>query len=75
MNLKMLRYIIGQLLIAEGALMVLPLITMLCYGEFGNLYAFLIPMAAFCTAMLTKRILWIFLRLMRREQYGKDMKL
>jgi trk system potassium uptake protein TrkH len=44
MNYKMLRYITGQLLIAEGALMAIPLITSLIYGEFGNLHAFLIPM-------------------------------
>jgi trk system potassium uptake protein TrkH len=42
----MLRYIIGQLLIAEGALMALPLVTMLIYGEFKMLYAILIPMGA-----------------------------
>lgn len=46
MNYKMLRYIIGQLLIAESALMLLPLVTSLVYGEFHNLHAFLIPMAA-----------------------------
>ena len=46
MNYKMLRYITGQLLIAEGALMLLPLIASLCYGEFGMLHAFLIPMGA-----------------------------
>ena len=49
MNLKMLRYIIGQLLIAEGALMALPLVTMLIYGEFNMLYTILIPMAALFT--------------------------
>ena len=42
----MLRYIIGKLLIAEGALMIIPLVTSLIYGEFGMLHAFLIPMAA-----------------------------
>ncbi len=46
MNYKMLKYITGQLLIAEGALMLLPLIASLCYGEFGMLHAFLIPMGA-----------------------------
>lgn len=46
MNYKMLRYIIGKLLLAECALMALPLITSLIYGEFGMLHAFLIPMAA-----------------------------
>ena len=43
MNYKMLKYIVGQLLIAEGALMAIPLITSLIYGEFGMLHAFLIP--------------------------------
>lgn len=43
MNYKMLRYITGQLLLAEGALMLIPLITMLIYGEFGMLYSVLIP--------------------------------
>ena len=46
MNYKMLRYITGQLLIAEGILMIIPLVTSLFYGEFGMLHAFLIPMAA-----------------------------
>ena len=45
MNYKMLRYITGQLLIVEALLMLLPLIASLIYGEFGNLGAFLIPMA------------------------------
>lgn len=44
MNYKMLRYITGQLLLAEGALMAIPLVTSLIYGEFKNLGAFLIPM-------------------------------
>ena len=43
MNFKMLRYITGKLLIAEAALMLLPLCTMLIYGEFGMLYSVLIP--------------------------------
>lgn len=43
MNYKMLRYITGQLLLAEGALMLLPLVTSLIYGEFKMLHAFLIP--------------------------------
>jgi len=42
----MLRYIIGQLLLAEAALMLLPLVTSLIYGEFEMLSAFLIPIAA-----------------------------
>ena len=45
MNYKMLRYITGQLLITEGMLMLLPLVVMLIYGEFGNLFAVLIPTA------------------------------
>lgn len=46
MNFKMLRYIVGQLLLVECALMALPLTTMLIYGEFGMLHAILIPMGA-----------------------------
>ena len=46
MNYKMLRYITGLLLLAEGTLMVFPLLTMIIYGEFKMLYAVLIPMAA-----------------------------
>ena len=42
----MLRYIIGQLLLVEGALMGIPLLTSLIYGEFKMLHAFLIPIAA-----------------------------
>lgn len=44
MNYKMLRFITGQLMLAECALMLLPLVTSLIYGEFANLHAFLIPM-------------------------------
>lgn len=46
MNYKMLRYITGQLLIVECLLMFLSLIVSLVYGEFANLEAFIIPMAA-----------------------------
>ena len=46
MNFKMIRYITGQLLIAEGALMALPFAVTLIYGEFSNVWAFVIPMAA-----------------------------
>ncbi len=45
MNFKMLRYILGQLMIAEGALMALPVVVSLVYGEYGMLYSFLVPMA------------------------------
>ena len=48
MNYKMIRYIVGQLLWAEGALMLLPLITSLIYGEFKMLHAFLIPITVLC---------------------------
>ena len=44
MNYKMLKYIIGKLLIAECALMAIPLVTSLFYGEYKMLHAFLIPM-------------------------------
>ncbi len=44
MNFKMMRFIIGELLIAEGTLMSLPLITSLIYGEFSTVWAFIIPM-------------------------------
>lgn len=43
MNFKMLRYITGKLLLAEGALMLIPLVAMLIYGELGMLYSVLIP--------------------------------
>ena len=42
----MLRYITGQLMLAEGGLMLIPLSVSLVYGEFGMLSAFLIPIAA-----------------------------
>ncbi len=45
MNLKMIRYILGRLMLIESLLMALPLIVMLIYGEFSMLHAMLIPMA------------------------------
>lgn len=45
MNYKMLKYIVGQLLLAESALMLIPLVTSIFYGEFKMLHAFLVPMA------------------------------
>ncbi len=45
MNLKMIRYIIGRLMLVESALMVLPLLVMIIYGEFYMLYAIVVPMA------------------------------
>lgn len=44
MNYKMMRYILGELLIAEGALMALPLATSLIYREFDTVWSFIIPM-------------------------------
>ncbi len=48
MNVKMIRYIIGRLLLVESALMLLPLAVSLIYGEFAQLHSFLIPMAILC---------------------------
>jgi len=45
MNFRMIRYIIGMLLLVEGALMVLPLATMIIYGEYGVIHSILIPIA------------------------------
>jgi len=45
MNFKMIRYIIGRLMLVECALMALPLVVMIIYGEFAKLYSVLIPMA------------------------------
>lgn len=44
MNIKMIRYIIGRLLLVESALMLLPFGIALIYGEFAQLHSFLIPM-------------------------------
>ncbi len=46
MNYRMLRYIMGQLLLTEGALMSLAMIVMLIYGETGMLYSVLVPLGA-----------------------------
>ena len=49
----MIRYIIGMILMAESAFMVLPLLVSLFYGENGVLMPFVWSiLAAFCTAML-----------------------
>ena len=45
MNIKMMRYVLGRLLLVEAALMALPLLVMLIYGEFAQIHAMLIPMA------------------------------
>lgn len=44
MNYKMIQYIVGHLLLAEGALMALPLAVSLIYGETSTIFAFIIPM-------------------------------
>ena len=44
MNYKMIQYIVGHLLLAEGALMALPLIVSLIYGETSTMFSFIIPM-------------------------------
>lgn len=46
MNYKMIRYIIGQLMLVESALMLLPLAVMLIYREFGQIWSVLIPLFA-----------------------------
>ena len=45
MNIKMMRYVLGRLLLVEAALMALPLSVMLIYGELAQVHAILIPMA------------------------------
>ncbi len=45
MNRKMIRTTIGQVMLVEAALMVLPLITATIYREFDTIIPFLIPMA------------------------------
>ena len=37
MNIRLILYIIGQILRAEGLLMLIPLVTSLCYREDGDL--------------------------------------
>ena len=57
MNIKMIRYIIGRLLLVESALMLLPLAVSLIYGEFKQLPAFLIPMAVLCALGVVSTLL------------------
>lgn len=64
----MLRYIIGQLLITEGMLMLLPLVTMLVYREFAMLYSVLIPMAL----LFSIGILFSFRKPMDKTLSAKD---
>ena len=44
MNIKMIRYLMGQLSLVECALMLVPLITCLFYGETTTMWSFIIPM-------------------------------
>lgn len=44
MNIKMIRYIMGQLSLVEFALMLVPLVTCIYYGETKTMWAFIIPM-------------------------------
>ena len=58
MNFKMIRYIMGQLLIVECGLMSIPLITSIIYGETKTMWAFIIPMillAAIGSLMVIKK--------------------
>ena len=45
MNIKMIRYLMGQLSLVECVLMAVPLITCLLYGETKTMWSFIIPMA------------------------------
>ncbi len=44
MNYRMIRFIIGQLILAEGVLMSLPFVVCLWYGEWNTMWSILIPM-------------------------------
>ena len=44
MNIKMIRYLMGQLSLVECALMLIPLVTCLLYGETTTMWSFIIPM-------------------------------
>lgn len=51
MNYKMIRYIIGMILMAESVFMILPLIVSVIYGEFDVIMPFVYSiMATFCVA-------------------------
>ncbi len=53
MNYKMIRYIIGMILMAESAFMVLPMLVSVFYGEFEIVMPFVYSIAAtFCTAAI-----------------------
>ncbi|MBR2640673.1 MAG: TrkH family potassium uptake protein, partial [Oscillospiraceae bacterium] len=51
MNYKMIRYIIGMILMAESAFMVLPMLVSVFYGEYEVLMPFVYSIAVtFCVA-------------------------
>ena len=53
MNYKMIRYIIGMILMAESAFMVLPMIVSVFYGEYNVLMPFVYSIiATFCCGYL-----------------------
>lgn len=53
MNYKMIRYIIGMILMAESAFMVLPMLVSVIYGEFDIVMPFVYSiLAALCTAAI-----------------------
>ena len=53
MNYKMIRYIIGMILMAESAFMVLPMLVSVFYGEYEVLMPFVYSIAAtFCVASI-----------------------
>lgn len=53
MNYKMIRYIIGMILMAESAFMVLPMLVSVIYGEYDVIMPFVYSIAAaFCTASI-----------------------
>lgn len=64
MNIRLILYIIGQILRAEGILMVIPLITSICYRE--NVWPLAIPMAV----LLVLGVLLTFKKPADRDRMG-----
>ncbi len=50
MNFKSMRYMLGRIMFAEAAFMAIPLFVAMGYGEFYDIPAFLIPIAALVAA-------------------------
>ena len=50
MNIKMLIYILGKVLLIEGTLMVLPIVCGICYGEWPFLVYYVACAAAYIIA-------------------------